>query len=189
MFSFSPDAPAKSCGTYVRGFPDLKHPDLQLLGVLLSMCTLQQGIQLQSPKAVGEHKRRWSLHDVANAHIPTCTWHLAGAVCSVCMQGMNFWSCCWGRGVCWGPWERRLQDTNCQNNSSRPQLPPWGKPVGHREEAPGLDECFSGLDLACWTHAKHIGTTHYYNSVLQKQILLEEGTVRKQNLQDSCESI
>lgn len=56
--SFLSDALAKSCSMYASGFPDLRHLDLWLLSVLLSMCTLQQEIQLQSSKGVEEHSTK-----------------------------------------------------------------------------------------------------------------------------------
>lgn len=35
--------------------------------------------------------------------------------------------------------------------------------AGHKKEAPGLNQYFSGLDLACCTHVKfYIGTTCFY---------------------------
>lgn len=140
---------------YASVFPDLKHPGFWLFDVLLSTCILQQGIQLQSPKVVGQRSTKKPQSKLVS--VPCCRHthsHMYVAfhgLCAVCA--------CMGLVVCWGAWERRLQDTNCQNNSFRLQLPSWHKPVGHREEPTGLNECFSGLDLACWTHVNHMGKT------------------------------
>lgn len=92
VFSFSLDASAKSCGMYASGFPDLNHLDLWLLGVLLSVCTLQQGIRPHSPKVVGErltkiHKGRWSPYHVAvmcGTHTFPCAHGTWQGLCAVC---------------------------------------------------------------------------------------------------------
>lgn len=65
------------------------------------------------------HIRRWEnvqqksikeggpFHATIACCIPTCTWRLAGAAGSMCVQGMDFWSCCQGsRGVHWDTGER-----------------------------------------------------------------------------------
>lgn len=89
VLSFLMDA-AKSCGTCASEFPDLNHLGFWLFDVLLSTCTLQQGIQLQSPKVVGQHSTTTIKTQRKVVPVPRCRhthshMHVAfNGLCAVC---------------------------------------------------------------------------------------------------------
>lgn len=174
VLSFLLDA-AKSCGTCASEFPDLNHLGFWLFDVLLSTCTLQQGIQLQSPKVVGQQQKpkgRWSLYRVADTHIPTCMWHLMG-----CVQCVHAWVLLSGQGCVLGPLGK-ITGHKLPEQLIQTTAPFLGQANGSQGRGYRFEWMFS------WTGSCLLDTceAHRYNSLLQKQILLGEVTVRNQNL-------